>query len=199
MAVMSTQAAELDWRFVSGLSSSMAAASGSNALSPGGDRPSVSPSPSDLDKASRPEPQNSASARSIVLLVEDNPTDILVISEVLKGCGLHSSLRIARDGQTAVKYLRDVMADNAAPCPMLVLLDLNIPKISGIEVLRELRAGSRCNRTPVIIVTSSSAETDRAAARELGADAYFRKPVDLAAYMELANLIRAVIGNSSGA
>jgi CheY-like chemotaxis protein len=75
-------------------------------------------------------------------------------------------------------------------------LDLNLPKISGIEVLQQLRAGSPCRRTPVIVVTSSTAEGDRAAVQRLGAEAYFQKPKSLAAYMQLAGLIKRVLASA---
>jgi len=75
-------------------------------------------------------------------------------------------------------------------CSDLVLLDLNIPKIDGIEVLRRLRRSSPCRQAPVIVVTSSTAEADRLAVERLGADAYFQKPNSLAAYMQLGQLIK---------
>jgi CheY-like chemotaxis protein len=124
-----------------------------------------------------------------VLLVEDNPTDVFVIKEVLDRCGLNLRVRSARDGQDALTYLQDLAGNESSLCPALVLLDLNLPKISGFEVLEVLRSGPRCNRTPVIIVSSSKAQTDRAAAERLGADAYFEKPADLKAYQELGPVI----------
>jgi len=130
----------------------------------------------------------------MVLLIEDNPTDVFVIRKVLDQCDLNLRLRIAKDGHDALLYLDDVSREES-PCPVLVLLDLNVPKISGLEVLRRLRDGSPCNRTPVIVVTSSSEATDRAEVQRLAADAYFQKPVDLAAYMELVPLIKRVLGD----
>lgn len=128
-----------------------------------------------------------------VVLLEDNPTDIFVIRKVLASCGLDLELRIFRDGQEALRYLQDLDRDPSSPCPALFLVDLNVPKVDGIDVLRQLRRGSRCQRTPVIVVTSSTAEPDRAAAQRSGADAYFQKPKDLTAYMELAEVIKRVL------
>ena len=125
------------------------------------------------------------------MLVEDNATDVFVIKEVLRRCALDLNLRVAGNGQDALLYLQDL--DRNETSPSLVLLDLNIPKVAGIEVLRQLRGASRCKTTPVIVVTSSDAEADRRAARELGTDAYFLKPRDLAAYMELATVIQRVL------
>jgi CheY-like chemotaxis protein len=126
--------------------------------------------------------------------VEDNPTDVFVIREVLMASGLNIHLRIAHDGQEALGYLRELAAQEHASCPALILLDLNLPKVFGFEVLRELRNGSRCSRTPVIVITSSSSETDRVTAKRLGADEYFQKPSDLAAYSELEHLVRRLLG-----
>ena len=125
--------------------------------------------------------------------MEDNSTDVFVIKRVLQECGLEKHVRVASDGQQAVQYLQGLSEDPACPQPFLVLLDLNVPKISGIEVLRKLRAG-RCRRTPVIIVTSSVSEWDRAAAESLDAQAYFQKPHDLTEYMKLGGVIKRILG-----
>jgi two-component system, response regulator len=111
---------------------------------------------------------------------------------VLKESGLRVQLQTADNGQEALLLLEET-GDEEFRCPALVLLDLNLPRISGLEVLRRLRSGERCRETPVIVVTSSSAEEDHLAAERLGANAYFEKPVDLASYRELAEVIRKVL------
>jgi CheY-like chemotaxis protein len=128
-----------------------------------------------------------------VLLVEDNPTDVFVIKEAIQRSGLDLNLHVARNGQEALRYLQDLARSEKPSCPALVLLDLNLPKVGGIEVLRHLRSSSLCSRTPVIVVTSSPAEADRAAVRRLGAEAYFLKPTSLAAYMELGELVKRIL------
>jgi CheY-like chemotaxis protein len=128
-----------------------------------------------------------------VLLVEDNPTDVFVIKEALDQSGLNLDLRIAINGEEALRYLEELSESENPLCPALVLLDLNLPKVGGIEVLRHLRSTSPCSRTPVIVVTSSTAEADRAAVRRLGAEAYFQKPTSLAAYMELAEVVKRIL------
>ena len=128
-----------------------------------------------------------------VLVVEDNPTDVFVIKEVLQSCGCDLRVTIAKDGQEALLYLRALVRDTNAECPAVILLDLNLPKVTGVEVLAEFRKCPRCKRTPVIIVTSSSAAADRVMAQRLGAEAYFQKPSDLAAYMGLAQVVRRVL------
>jgi CheY-like chemotaxis protein len=128
------------------------------------------------------------------LLVEDNGTDVYVIRLVLRECGLDRDVRVASDGQEAIAYLRNLAEDASSPCPTLVLLDLNMPKIGGIEVLRHLRSGTRGRRTPVVIVTSSLSEKDRRAVEILGVQAYFHKPNDLTAYMQLTQVIKRILG-----
>jgi chemotaxis family two-component system response regulator Rcp1 len=137
-----------------------------------------------------------------VLLVEDNPTDVYVIKHVLQSCGLDLDLRIACDGQEALLYLgelaksgelatsEELATSKTSSGLALVLLDLNTPKVEGIEVLRHLRSSSLFARTPVIIVTSSTAAVDRAAVEHLKAEAYFQKPRTLAAYMHLGALVK---------
>jgi CheY-like chemotaxis protein len=125
-----------------------------------------------------------------VLLIEDNPTDVFVIKEAIERSGLDVNLRIASNGEEALLYLQELARSEKPSCPALVLLDLNLPKVGGIEVLRKLRNSSLCKQTPVIVVTSSPAETDRAAVRRLGAEAYFEKPTSLVAYMELGELVK---------
>jgi CheY-like chemotaxis protein len=128
-----------------------------------------------------------------VLLVEDNPTDVFVIMRVLQECGLDGHVRVASDGQEALAYLQNLAEDGSSVSPALVLLDLNVPKVPGIDVLRQVRAGPRSRHTPVIVVTSSVSEGDRTAAESLGAEAYFQKPNDLGAYMELAHVIKRIL------
>jgi CheY-like chemotaxis protein len=131
-----------------------------------------------------------------VLLVEDNPTDVFVIKEAIERSGLDLNLRVASNGEEALLYLQGLSGSEKTSCPALVLLDLNLPKVGGIEVLRKLRSSSPCNHTPVIVVTSSIAEADRAAVRRLGAEAYFEKPTSLEAYMELAEVVKRILGHS---
>jgi len=135
----------------------------------------------------------SARRAPLVLLVEDNPTDVFVIREVLREYGLGLDLRVVEDGHHALRYLEDLETENS-PCPALVLLDFNLPKIGGIEVLKWLRTRSRCRGVPVVVVSSSVAETDQSSARELGVQAYFQKPSDLNAYANLVRIIREALG-----
>ena len=132
-----------------------------------------------------------------MLLVEDNELDVFLIRDVIDRCNLNVQLGVVNDGESATDYLHSIAGDNATPCPDLILLDLNIPKISGMEVLTLLRAGMRCTHTPVIVVSSSDAPSDREAAQRLGVAAYFRKPTDLTAYLQLCDVIKRVLPGSS--
>lgn len=125
--------------------------------------------------------------------MEDNATDVFVIKEVLATSGLNLQLHVEKDGYHALRYLRALDEDQSRTLPALVLLDLNLPKVSGLEVLQQLRGNSRFKDIPVIVVTSSNAPIDRAAAVDLGANAYFQKPGDLRSYEKLAELITTFV------
>ena len=120
-----------------------------------------------------------------------------MIREVLADRELAVELQVARDGEMALRYFEHLEADETSVGPALILLDLNVPRIDGIEVLQRLRMRSRWKDVPVIVVTSSKTLTDRTLAAKTGADAFFQKPSELAEYTELVALVRKVlkIGN----
>ena len=110
---------------------------------------------------------------SPILLIEDNPTDI----ELARRAFGRERLVVAEDGDEAMAYLWGRARDTIG-MPALTLLDLKLPGCSGIEVLRQLRADARTQRIPVVVLSSSSEESDIAAAYDAGANSYIRKPVD---------------------
>ena len=122
-----------------------------------------------------------------ILLVEDNADDEALTFRALMKNNIGSQLVVARDGAEALDYLfgtgqyagRDVNLG-----PQVVLLDLNLPKISGLEVLRQLRANERTKLLPVVILTSSNEEEDRLRGYDNGANSYVRKPVDFNQFIE---------------
>lgn len=114
-----------------------------------------------------------------ILLVEDNPGDVRLTREVLRDCKLHNNLHVAEDGIEALEFLRRVGSYADAPRPDLVLLDLNLPKKDGREVLAEIKADSNLKRIPVVVLTTSKAEEDVFKAYDLHANCYITKPVDL--------------------
>jgi CheY-like chemotaxis protein len=115
--------------------------------------------------------------------VEDNPKDELLTLRTLKKCNLANEIAVVRDGAEALEYLfakGDYSGRNVNDLPTVVLLDLKLPKIDGLEVLRRIRADERTRFLPVVILTSSDEEKDIIAGYELGANSYVRKPVAFA-------------------
>ncbi|MCO6411974.1 MAG: response regulator [Thiogranum sp.] len=122
-----------------------------------------------------------------ILLVEDNPDDEALTLRALKRNNILSEVIVARDGAEALDCLLgacDRGQQGAGPLPELVLLDLKLPKIDGLEVLRRLRSDARTRRIPVVILTSSNEERDIVRGYELGANSYIRKAVDFNEFME---------------
>jgi two-component system response regulator len=118
--------------------------------------------------------------QSRILLVEDNPDDEALTVRALQRSRLVNQLEIARDGAEAVAYLEDP----SRPLPGLVLLDLKLPKLDGIEVLRRIRANPRTKLLPVVVLTSSAEERDLVDSYAFGANSYVRKPVDFVQFTE---------------
>jgi two-component system, response regulator len=127
-------------------------------------------------------------AASTILLVEDNPRDEELTIRALRKNRIGNEIVVAHDGIEALDYLftRGAYAARAPDPPQLVLLDLKLPKIDGLEVLRQIRADERTKLVPVVILTSSNEEQDRLAGYGGGANSYVRKPVDFTAFTEAA-------------
>ena len=125
----------------------------------------------------------------VILLVEDNPDDELLALRALKKSGVPNEVVVARDGVEALDYLfargphagRDTSA-----MPRLILLDLKLPKVDGLEVLRRIRASERTRLLPVVMLTSSAEERDLLQSYSLGANSYVRKPVSFTEFVEAA-------------
>ena len=125
--------------------------------------------------------------KKIILLVEDNPDDEALTLRALKKNNIQNEVVVARDGEEALNYLfGDAGAGSGKkpPLPMVVLLDLKLPKVDGLEVLRRIRADSRTRLLPVVILTSSKEEQDLSSGYSLGANSYVRKPVDFTQFVE---------------
>ncbi len=123
----------------------------------------------------------------IILMVEDNPSDVKLTRRALEQSRITNRLIVAEDGVEALDYLFATGAStgrDVADLPSLVLLDLKLPKVDGLEVLRRIRADVRTRRLPVVILTSSQAEQDIIASYDLGANSYIRKPVDFNQFAE---------------
>jgi len=124
----------------------------------------------------------------VILLVEDNPSDVGLTQRAFQKNAISNDLVVAADGQDALDYLFCIGAHagrNIADTPMLILLDLKLPRVDGLEVLRRIRADNRTRRIPVVILTSSTEEQDIAAGYDLGTNSYIRKPVDFHQFAEV--------------
>ena len=129
-----------------------------------------------------------------ILLAEDNQGDIMLVAEALEYHRIPHQLYVVHDGDEALAYLSQIDEPEGVPCPDLVLLDLNLSKVDGAEVLTALRTHPHCRNTPVIVVTSSDTRKDRERMASLGVARYFRKPSDLEEFMHLGSVVGEVLG-----
>jgi CheY-like chemotaxis protein len=131
-----------------------------------------------------------------ILVVEDSNTDVFLIREALETAEVNAKVHVVTDGHAAIQFFDAVEADENTRCPVLVLLDMNLPKRSGNEVLNHLRQSRRCREARVIIVSSSDAPRDRASVADLAVAGYFKKPSDYAGFMRLGPLVKALLDGS---
>lgn len=124
-----------------------------------------------------------------ILLVEDNPADVRLTIEALKEGDVENRLHVAVDGVDALAFLRREGGHARAPRPDLVLLDLNIPKKDGCEVLAEMKADPELRKIPVVVLTTSEAEEDVIRTYELHANCYITKPVELDRFIHVVRAI----------
>ena len=124
-----------------------------------------------------------------ILLVEDNPGDVRLTLEALKENKILNQFHVAADGAEAMAFLHRRGAHEDAPRPDLILLDLNLPKKDGREVLAEIKADPKLKRIPVVVLTTSKAEEDIARTYDLHANCYITKPVDLEQFIKVVKAI----------
>lgn len=122
-----------------------------------------------------------------IILVEDNPIDLDLTLRAFKGRKLVNPIEVARDGEEANFLINSW--DESKPIPVVILLDLKLPKVSGFEVLKNIRKNSKFAHVPVVVLTSSSEEKDIELAYEFGANSYIVKPVDFDKFIEVAKHI----------
>ena len=122
-------------------------------------------------------------SKQTILLVEDNPDDEALTLRAFKNNNISNEVTVVRDGQAALDYFFGEGASEC-PAPAVVLLDLKLPKIDGLEVLRRIRADPRTRLQPIVILTSSREEQDIISGYSLGANSYIRKPVDFCQFTE---------------
>ena len=124
-----------------------------------------------------------------VLLVEDSKADADLVREAIEGGKLIVNLNVVRDGEEAIDYLRRQGRFHGAPRPDLVLLDLNLPKKDGREVLREVKADADLCLIPIVVLTTSSADEDILQSYQLHANAYIAKPVEFESFVKIVNQV----------
>ena len=124
-----------------------------------------------------------------ILLVEDNPGDVRLTQEALRDAKVRNNMYVARDGEDATAFLRQAGEYADAPRPDLILLDLNLPKKNGREVLKEIKSDADMRRIPVVVLTTSRAEEDIIKAYDLNANCYVTKPVDLDQFVQVVRSI----------
>jgi two-component system, chemotaxis family, response regulator Rcp1 len=133
---------------------------------------------------------NNDSGRPIeILLVEDNPGDVRLTREALKEAKVRNSLSVANDGVEAMAFLRREGTHSAARRPDIILLDLNLPKRDGRQVLAEIKADPELRRLPVVILTTSKAEEDILKTYDLHANCFITKPVDFDQFVKVVHSI----------
>ena len=141
----------------------------------------------DTEKQNRPH----------ILIVEDDSADVFLISEAITTANPDADLHVVTDGDKAIRFFEQVDQDDAMACPALVILDINLPKKHGGQVLQHMRSTRRCADALVLVVTSSDSARDRESMAKLGANGYFRKPSDYEQFMKLGGLVRNLLGDSS--
>lgn len=124
-----------------------------------------------------------------ILLIEDNPGDARLATEALREAKVHNNLHWVADGEEALAFLRREGNHAAAPRPDLILLDLNLPRKDGRQVLTEIKAHERWKRIPVVVLTTSQAEEDVLKVYNLNANCFITKPVDLDQFMKVVKTI----------
>jgi len=125
--------------------------------------------------------------------VEDNQADVFLIREAIDGAKVNAEIHVVYDGEQATRYCADIAADDSLPAPALVILDINLPKKQGGEVLGDMRKSERCKDALVLVVTSSDSDADRVEMARRGANGYFRKPSDFEAYMKLGGIVKQLL------
>jgi CheY-like chemotaxis protein len=132
-----------------------------------------------------------------ILLAEDNIGDVLLVQDALVSHKIPHYLHVVHDGEEALDFIEHMGASDGIPCPDVMLLDLNLPKADGPEVLSKFRKHPLCAETPVIVITSSDATRDRERIAEFGIARYFRKPSDLNEFLKLGAVVLDVVEGKS--
>ena len=130
-----------------------------------------------------------------VLLVEDNPADVMLTREAVKSYKIPHQLHVVEDGENALRFLRHEAPFNNVPTPHLMMLDLNLPRKDGREVLRDMRADASLPPIPVLVLTTSTAKDDVCLLHRLGANCFLTKPATLEEYFDLIKAVEQFWGH----
>lgn len=139
----------------------------------------------------------SPGVKPLILMVEDNPADVALVEEALREHGVDCEMFVVSDGEKAIQHVSYIELGQAS-CPALIVLDLNLPRRHGRDVLATLRASRRCRETPVLVLSSSMAAKDIEEATALGATKYIRKPMDLDEFIDIGRVLKHLIDPPSG-
>jgi two-component system, chemotaxis family, response regulator Rcp1 len=161
--------------------------SGSNP-NPDEDQPSASLSPSE---------KTTAGVRANAVVIEDNDSDVFLIQDAIQKAGVPVGLQIISDGEKALRFFDRVDADDNLACPALVILDINLPKRPGGDVLKHIRKSRRCANAVVITISTSDSLRDREHMTSLGANSYFHKPSEYDEFMKLGELVKKLLASAS--
>jgi CheY-like chemotaxis protein len=131
-----------------------------------------------------------------VLLADDNPSDVYLIREALREHAVDCTLRVASDGKDALRMLSGEAGGTDAGSINLIILDLNLPRHDGIEILQRLRDSAMLQHVPVVVLTSSDSPRDRLMANQLGAARYLRKPSNLNEFLSLGAVFKDLLGQT---
>jgi DNA-binding response OmpR family regulator len=129
-----------------------------------------------------------------IFIVEDNDPDVFLVEEALRSQGIQAQIQRCQDGEEAIQALSQIVPANL---PDVIIIDLNLPKITGLDILKHVRSMKQLDPVPVLILTSSQSKSDRALSLQLGADAYIAKPPTLLEFLSgVGSAIRALIERS---
>jgi DNA-binding response OmpR family regulator len=140
-----------------------------------------------------PAEEPAEQVRRRILIVEDNKADVFLICEAINAANLNADVQVVSDGEKALGVFEEADRDNARVPPTLVILDINLPKKNGSQVLRQMRASRRCANAIVLVVTSSDSARDRDLMANLGVNGYFRKPSEYDDFMKLSQIVKVLL------
>jgi DNA-binding response OmpR family regulator len=142
--------------------------------------------------------EDPARERPRILIVEDNSADVFLIRAAIKAASINAALDVVKDGEQAIRFFDAADYDDSVPRPTLVILDINLPRKQGDEVLQRMRRSRSCRNAIVLAVSTSGSAGDRENMMRLGANGYFQKPSEYTDFLKLGDLIKELLGAGGG-